>query len=575
MADWLVTVSVDILTSSVANPSVITTRTSHGFVDGDEVEILDHQSSTPDINDTHVITWLSETTFSIPVNVTDGGIGGRVRMARLVTEATLQIDDPVNEVGSARCSILSDPDGSMFRPATGAEVVITEDGERICAGTAKRTLEHGIDRHPTPAIETEIEIEQFLGQLDRVTLMITLAAGSLLSQLTAFVAALPVNLGFSLDGGQVTGVDMPEQTYEKASALSIWKDLIDLSGFNGRCDNYKVLSMFEAADQPAPSALTTANVKTIEDVEVESQRKNYANKVTIVGGSGNNHNIISAGPDNLYTTTAGQTKILLTRRMDYFGPVQMYVTRSGITSTEYVDGTAWTYDDTDYSINKGTAAAMGDGDTIQIGDAVNYGYWAKYPMYISAEDPSFATDPWEVRIEKPGLFTRAPMQQLADAELALRLQDEIRVRVKTLESGQWFSGQSVSLTFGWRNVSGSHTILHVQTVHVKGEVVTRTIVALKGDRARPTRSREIYRDWYDGSSQTPIPQGPGAGVSGGQPAPPHRSVQFNHDSRFAGVPEFIFYKDENSLVCGDDCAITAELFESCQVFGQGNEIADV
>jgi hypothetical protein len=64
--------SVNISSSSTANPTVITAAAAHGLLSGDIVTIAGH-SSTPDINGEHIITWLSTTTFSIPVNVTSGG----------------------------------------------------------------------------------------------------------------------------------------------------------------------------------------------------------------------------------------------------------------------------------------------------------------------------------------------------------------------------------------------------------------------------------------------------------------------------------------------------------------------
>ncbi len=65
-----------ISTSSVADPSVITTSGAHGLASGMTVVIAGHAGSTPDINSTHVVTVLNATTFSIPVNVTVGGTGG-------------------------------------------------------------------------------------------------------------------------------------------------------------------------------------------------------------------------------------------------------------------------------------------------------------------------------------------------------------------------------------------------------------------------------------------------------------------------------------------------------------------
>jgi Predicted transcriptional regulators len=66
---------VAVTSSSVANPSQITCAT-HGFQTGDSVTIAGHAASTPSINATHIVTRISPTVFSIPVNVTGGGTGG-------------------------------------------------------------------------------------------------------------------------------------------------------------------------------------------------------------------------------------------------------------------------------------------------------------------------------------------------------------------------------------------------------------------------------------------------------------------------------------------------------------------
>jgi hypothetical protein len=68
--------AVSIVSSSAANPSVITTATPHGFSTGDKVGIVGHSGSTPEINGSHIVTVLSTTTFTIPLNVTGGGTGG-------------------------------------------------------------------------------------------------------------------------------------------------------------------------------------------------------------------------------------------------------------------------------------------------------------------------------------------------------------------------------------------------------------------------------------------------------------------------------------------------------------------
>ena len=65
-----------ILTSSVANPTLITTSAAHGFASGDLVTIAGHAGSTPELNGEYEITVQSATTFTIPVSVSVAGSGG-------------------------------------------------------------------------------------------------------------------------------------------------------------------------------------------------------------------------------------------------------------------------------------------------------------------------------------------------------------------------------------------------------------------------------------------------------------------------------------------------------------------
>jgi len=65
-----------ITSSSVANPTVITTDAAHGFSNGDTVTIADHEDSTPDLNGEHVVSNVTTLTFTVPVTVTVAGTGG-------------------------------------------------------------------------------------------------------------------------------------------------------------------------------------------------------------------------------------------------------------------------------------------------------------------------------------------------------------------------------------------------------------------------------------------------------------------------------------------------------------------
>jgi len=67
--------NVAITSSSVANPTLITTAT-HGLTNGDEISIQGHAGSTPALDGVHIVTVVNATTFTIPVNVSTGGTGG-------------------------------------------------------------------------------------------------------------------------------------------------------------------------------------------------------------------------------------------------------------------------------------------------------------------------------------------------------------------------------------------------------------------------------------------------------------------------------------------------------------------
>ncbi len=73
--------SVAVTSSSVANPSVITTATNR-FKSTDTVTIAGHTGSTPAVDGDRVATVTGGTTFTIPVNVSIGGTGGTAVLSK-------------------------------------------------------------------------------------------------------------------------------------------------------------------------------------------------------------------------------------------------------------------------------------------------------------------------------------------------------------------------------------------------------------------------------------------------------------------------------------------------------------
>ena len=85
----LVTPAITIVSSSVANPTVLTTSTPHGLATGDTVTIAGHTGSTPAVSGLLLATVLTPTTLTVPVNVSVGGTGGTVTRTSAAPVLTL------------------------------------------------------------------------------------------------------------------------------------------------------------------------------------------------------------------------------------------------------------------------------------------------------------------------------------------------------------------------------------------------------------------------------------------------------------------------------------------------------
>jgi hypothetical protein len=70
--------TVNIVSATATNPSVITVDAAYDFSDGETITIANETTATPALDGDHVATVITSTTFSIPVNVTVAGSDGDV-----------------------------------------------------------------------------------------------------------------------------------------------------------------------------------------------------------------------------------------------------------------------------------------------------------------------------------------------------------------------------------------------------------------------------------------------------------------------------------------------------------------
>jgi hypothetical protein len=87
----LVTPTTAVVSSSVGNPTVLTTEAPHYLVSGDTARLTGHVGATPALDGDYLVTVLGPTSFSIPKDVTVAGSGGTA--TRTAARLVLTLDE--------------------------------------------------------------------------------------------------------------------------------------------------------------------------------------------------------------------------------------------------------------------------------------------------------------------------------------------------------------------------------------------------------------------------------------------------------------------------------------------------
>jgi hypothetical protein len=125
---------IPITSSSVANPTVITTPVPHGLTTTDLISISGHLGSTPDLNvGSRTVTVLTPTTFSLSDNVTVGGTGGSfVRLNSRLGGAGYQFVSALSGITGFVGKIRSSPDDMTYTDlVTFTNVTAAPAAERV------------------------------------------------------------------------------------------------------------------------------------------------------------------------------------------------------------------------------------------------------------------------------------------------------------------------------------------------------------------------------------------------------------------------------------------------------------
>lgn len=434
---------------------------------------------------------------------------------------------------------------AAYRPALGAEVILTEDGTDIFGGIIAKTTETGIAGLPDGSIATEITCDAFNVWADRRFVTETFAASSTLeSILTTLVADYLADFGVTLDGSQATGPTLADEWVISGEPLSsVLQTLTELAEDYGTGESWlweidaaKTFRMIEAGSVAAPIDFVDGDGHQKGDLIVTRSREKYANRV-----------IIKFGPTGnvAYTDSFTGDGITDTFTLSYpiaFGAIHPYswagyVTNASINETLDVagQGATWEYDPANHTIERVSGAPANLA-------AISINYDVTFPQIVTAEDATEITNNGlqELVFEYPGITDKAVAESLAASILAKSLATKTEVLLETYEPGI-APGQSTTITASKRNVNGDFLITEVRG-RSDAVGVRRTVISVQGDVFRGS-FRDVYRAWLDGgakvTSTTPTVVGTGYGGATA-PANPNRSVQFNNSGAFGGSSDFLW-----------------------------------
>jgi hypothetical protein len=498
-------------------------------------------------------------------------IGG---VTKTIKAGSLNIASTASGRTTASFSVVSSD--ASYRPALDAEVIITQDGTRVFGGLVDRPSEKGLIEGAHAGIVTQISTYDFNQYAERRCVLEGggFPAGYTLKQcLTSLLGYLSV-YGVTLDAGQVDGPTFPEIICEFQQVSEIFNNLMTLTAKYGdpyvwRIDAFKVLRAFQPADLAAPFDITTANGRAVGDVTVEISREKYANRVVLKVPPKQEVNRVESftadGVTDTFTLQYTPTKLYGHVLIDSGGG-------ETLTTTEFAGTTQWELDTAANTVTRVAGPPT-------VGTVISVPFDGTFSASATAEDAGeIATyGPWERIVTVESVPSDTTAQAIVDGYLAQFLPTPKTIKYRTRGTGL-APGQVQTITLPARNLSVSALITDVVTRDSQNQLFS-DVTAVTG-ATHQGGWRDVYKVWSGDKlgKAAPIVNQPSVGtgaIVGVTAGPPNRAVQFNRNGSFGGDASFIWYEDENSVVCGDGgSSITAAAFESCQVFGYNNHITD-
>ena len=193
-------------------------------------------------------------------------------------EGTMQVSGASN--GRSRFTIdVTSVDGSV-RPAIGETASVADGATVLGFGLIRTTRERGFQGVGLTPITTTIEVADYATQLERRFVKTLIPAGTVKAQLTHLAPWL-LTVGVTVSASQADGPSLPERDCDYTQLSVVVADIAAAANYVVSVDISLVLLLSAAGGVSAPFNVTDANGVVFGDLEIETTREGYANRIIL------------------------------------------------------------------------------------------------------------------------------------------------------------------------------------------------------------------------------------------------------------------------------------------------------
>lgn len=193
-------------------------------------------------------------------------------------EGTLAVAASSNGRGRFSIDVTSE-DGSV-RPALGDTASVADGASVLGVGLIWATRERGFQGVGLTPITTTLEVPDYAVNLERLFVKTVIPAGTLKSQMVHLAPWL-TSVGIAVHAAQVDGPSLPEWDCDYLQLSAVVSGLAGAANYVANVDNSLQLRLAAPGGTSAPFNVTDSNGVVEGDLEIETSRDGYANRIIL------------------------------------------------------------------------------------------------------------------------------------------------------------------------------------------------------------------------------------------------------------------------------------------------------